>query len=55
MVKKILSFVGREVSGLHEAAYLLAASTAASLVFAVIRDRLLAHTLGASRCVDLYK
>ena len=54
MVKKILSFVGREISGLHEAAYLLAISAVASLVFALVRDRLLAHTLGASSMLDVY-
>ncbi|MBX4209429.1 hypothetical protein KW799_01925, partial [Candidatus Parcubacteria bacterium] len=54
MVKRILSFVGREVSGLHEAAYLLAASSVASLAFALVRDRLLAHTLGASSALDVY-
>lgn len=54
MVKKILSFVGREISGLHEAAYLLAASAVASLVFALVRDRLLAHILGAGSSLDVY-
>lgn len=54
MVKKILSFVGKEVSGLHEAAYLLALSSVASLVFALVRDRLLAHMLGAGPELDVY-
>src|SRR6185369_14125992 len=54
MVKKILSFVGREISGLHEAAYLLAISSVASLAFALVRDRLLAHILGASSQLDVY-
>ncbi|MEK7163443.1 MAG: lipid II flippase MurJ [Patescibacteria group bacterium] len=57
MVKKILSFVrgaGREITNLHEAAYLLALSTGASLLFALIRDRLLAHTLGAGPDLDVY-
>lgn len=54
MVKKILSFVSREISGLHEAAYLLAISSVASLVFALVRDRLLAHTLGAGAELDVY-
>ncbi len=54
MVKKILSFVGREISGLHEAAYLLALSSIASLAFALVRDRLLAHTLGAGSSLDVY-
>ncbi|MFA6158925.1 MAG: lipid II flippase MurJ [Candidatus Paceibacterota bacterium] len=54
MVKRILSFVGREISGLHEAAYLLAGSAIMSLVFALVRDRLLASTLGTSTTLDLY-
>lgn len=54
MVKKILSFVGKEVSGLHEAAYLLAGSAVASLVFALVRDRLLASSLGAGPALDVY-
>ncbi|HEU0081113.1 MAG TPA: lipid II flippase MurJ [Candidatus Paceibacterota bacterium] len=54
MVKRVLSFVGREISGLHEAAYLLALSSIASLAFALVRDRLLAHTLGAGSSLDVY-
>lgn len=54
MVKRILSFVGKEISGLHEAAYLLALSSVASLVFALVRDRLLAHILGAGPTLDVY-
>ncbi len=54
MVKKILSFVGKEISGLHEAAYLLALSSIASLIFALVRDRLLAHILGAGTTLDIY-
>lgn len=54
MVKRILSFVGKEISGLHEAAYLLAGSAVASLVFALVRDRLLAHSLGAGPELDVY-
>ncbi|MEK7607714.1 MAG: lipid II flippase MurJ [Patescibacteria group bacterium] len=57
MVKRIISFVGgmgREINGLHEAAYLLAGSAVASLLFALIRDRLLAHTFGAGALLDVY-
>ena len=54
MVKRILSFVGKEISGLHEAAYLLAGSAVASLLFALVRDRLLAHYLGAGAELDVY-
>jgi putative peptidoglycan lipid II flippase len=54
MVKRILSFVGKEISGLHEAAYLLALSSFASLVFALVRDRLLAHIIGPGEMLDVY-
>ncbi len=57
MVKRIISFVGsmgREITDLHEAAYLLAGSAVASILFALIRDRLLAHSLGASAMLDVY-
>lgn len=54
MVKKLISFLGREISGLHDAAYLLGAFAIMSQVLALIRDRLLAHTFGASEALDLY-
>jgi putative peptidoglycan lipid II flippase len=54
MVKKILSFVNKEIGGLHEAAYLLALSSVASLIFALVRDRLLAHLLGPGPTLDVY-
>jgi len=54
MVRKILTFLGREISGLHEAAYLLAASAVLSMLFSLVRDRLLAHILGAGSDLDVY-
>jgi len=54
MVKRILSFVGREINGLHEAAYLLAGSAFLSLLLALIRDRLLASSFGAGSMLDVY-
>ncbi len=54
MVKKFISFLGREISGLHDAAYLLGAFALMSQVLALVRDRLLAHTFGASQALDLY-
>jgi putative peptidoglycan lipid II flippase len=54
MVKRILSFVGREINGLHEAAYLLAGSAFISLLLALIRDRLLASVFGAGGALDTY-
>ncbi len=44
----------RPISGLHEAAYLLAAFSFASQLLAIVRDRLLAHTFGAGPMLDVY-
>jgi len=54
MVKRVFTFVYKEVRGLHQAAYILAAFAFGSQVLAVIRDRLLAHTFGAGAELDLY-
>lgn len=54
MVRKILNFLNREVGGLHEAAYLLGFFTLLSQILALVRDRLLAGTFGASRSLDIY-
>ncbi len=54
MVKRIITFLGREIKGLHEAAYLLAIFAFLSQVLALIRDRLLAANFGASEIVDVY-
>ena len=54
MVKKFLTFLGRESGGLHEAAYLLAAFAFLSQILGLVRDRLLAHNFGAGLDLDLY-
>lgn len=54
MVKKILFLFSKEISGLHQAAYLLAFFTLISQVLALVRDRLLSHTFGASQTLDIY-
>ena len=54
MVKKILNLFGKEISGLHEAAYLLGFFTILSQLLALVRDRLLAHHFGAGSLLDLY-
>jgi putative peptidoglycan lipid II flippase len=54
MVKRIIGFFGKEIEGLHEAAYVLAFFTFLSQLLAVVRDRLLAGTFGASEIVDIY-
>jgi len=43
-----------EVSGLHQAAFLLGTFAILSQVLALIRDRLFAHSLGAGTTLDLY-
>ncbi len=54
MVKKIAQFFNKEITGLHEAAYLLSFFTLLSQVLALVRDRLLASSFGASTSLDLY-
>lgn len=54
MVKRWFSFIGREIRGLHEAAYLLAVFALLSQILALIRDKLLAFTFGASHSLDIY-
>jgi putative peptidoglycan lipid II flippase len=54
MVKRIIGFFGKEIVGLHEAAYVLAFFTFLSQLLAIVRDRLLAGTFGASETVDIY-
>lgn len=54
MVKKVWQFLSGEWSGLHEAAYLLGFFAFLSQVLALVRDRILAYTFGASHALDLY-
>jgi len=54
MVKRLFGMVGKEISGLHEAAYLLAIFTIFAQLLALVRDRLLAHHFGASATLDIY-
>lgn len=54
MVHKLLRFIGKEVGGLHEAAYLLGFFTLLSQILALLRDRLLAASFGASGTLDTY-
>lgn len=44
----------REVRGLHEAAYILAAFTFGSQLLALVREKLIAYQFGASQPVDIY-
>ena len=54
MFRKFLAVLGREIQGLHEAAYLLAAFAVLSQILALIRDKILAYTFGASPALDVY-
>src|SRR4051812_13038238 len=54
MVKSWMRAIGREVRGLHEAAYLLAVFAFISLVLALVRDKLLAYSFGAGHILDIY-
>ncbi len=54
MGKKLLSFFNREWNGLHEAALLIGLFAIFSQILALFRDRLLAHSFGASQTLDIY-
>ena len=54
MVKRLLEKIAAPVRGLHQAAYVLATLTLASQALALLRDRVFAHTFGASEVLDLY-
>jgi putative peptidoglycan lipid II flippase len=49
-----LTVIGREVRGMHQAAYLLAAFALLSQMLALVRDRLFAAQFGASHTLDVY-
>ncbi len=54
MVKRLLALFNKEISGLHEAAYLLGLFALFSQVLALVRDRLLAGSFGAGELLDAY-
>jgi putative peptidoglycan lipid II flippase len=54
MKVRFLSAVGREVRGMHEAAYVLAGFAFLSQILALFRDRILAAEFGAGHTLDLY-
>ena len=51
---RLITLLSREIRGLHEAAYLLAAFTLAAQVLALVRDRTFAHLFGAGPTLDAY-
>jgi putative peptidoglycan lipid II flippase len=54
MVKRILGIFHKEISGIHEAAYLLGFFALCSQILALLRDRILAAHFGASNILDIY-
>lgn len=54
MVRRIFNLFYKEIKGLHEAAYLLAFFAFLSQLLALLRDRMLASTFGASNTLDIY-
>ena len=54
MVRRIFNIFNKEFGGLHEAAYLLGIFALLSQVLGLVRDRLLAHSFGASHALDMY-
>lgn len=49
-----MTVIGREVRGMHQAAYLLAAFALLSQLLALVRDRLFAAEFGAGHTLDIY-
>lgn len=54
MVKRLLKLFDREISGLHEAAYLLGFFALLSQLIGLLRDRMLAGEFGAGSSLDIY-
>ncbi len=54
MVKKFLKLIHQEIAGVHQAAFFLGFFTFLSSLLALFRDRLLAHSFGASQSLDIY-
>src|SRR3990167_1135902 len=54
MVGALMSMVGREIRGMHHAAYVLAGFALGSQLLALVRDRLLAAHFGAGHTLDIY-
>lgn len=54
MVQRLFKLFSQEISGLHEAAFLLGTFALGSKILALFRDRLLADYFGASATLDVY-
>jgi putative peptidoglycan lipid II flippase len=54
MVNRLRQFLTKEISGMHEAAYIIGAFAVASQLLAFIRDRVFAAVFGAGPELDVY-
>jgi putative peptidoglycan lipid II flippase len=54
MVKRILSFLNKELTGVNEAALLLGGFAFVSQLLGLVRDRTLAHIIGPGPTLDIY-
>jgi len=54
MVKRIFSFLNKEINGINEAALLLGGFAFISQILGLIRDRMLAYFVGAGPTLDVY-
>jgi putative peptidoglycan lipid II flippase len=54
MVGRVFGFFQKETTSIHIAAYVLGGAAILSQILGLIRDKLLAYNLGASRTLDLY-
>ncbi|MBI4068498.1 oligosaccharide flippase family protein [Candidatus Kaiserbacteria bacterium] len=54
MIFRAARFLGREIDGLHAAAYVLGVSAFTSSMLALFRDRLFANAFGAGETLDVY-
>ncbi len=54
MVKKLFTFLNKEFHGVNEAALLLGSFAFLSQILGLVRDRLLAHSVGAGTDLDIY-
>ncbi len=54
MVKRILTFINKEFHGVNEAALLLGSFAFLSQLLGLVRDRTLAHVVGAGPVLDVY-
>lgn len=54
MIRTLLTLVQRKWQGMHQAAILLGVFSLASQLLGLVRDRILAHTIGPSATLDIY-